>query len=259
MIHTPGETHHTAGKLRLLWIVDHESPLPGTPLNTEKGWVPGLSVTGSIMRDVGSLQNVYLWGRFSWMKGNTNYWNCCEPPAVDGATVSDWDFRLGKGFSMGQNAMLTPYFGIGTNSWTRIITEPEFREVYSHDYAGGGLLLQYSPAPRLVLSANGLVGTAFASSMTFTPLPGGVGGIGQTYTLGNKVVYMAGGSADYAFNDHWHGNVGIDYTHFAYGQSPISPIDGSVEPNSTTSYLTLSVGLGYSFYGGGGGPALVTK
>ena len=37
----------------------------GTPLDTEKGWVPGFSATGSLMNNVGSICNVYLMGRFT--------------------------------------------------------------------------------------------------------------------------------------------------------------------------------------------------
>jgi hypothetical protein len=67
----------------------------------------------------------------------------------------------------------------------------------------------------------------------------------QTYTLGSKLMYMAGGSIDYAFDRHWHANVGVEYVHFQYGQSPLTNF--SLEPNSTTSYLTLSIGAGFGW------------
>jgi hypothetical protein len=221
----------------------------GPSLDSEKGWVPGLSATGSLMRDVGRIQNVYLWGRFSWVDGNTHYWASGGPVTsnTDGATVYDFDFRLGKGFILNPKVMLTPYLGIGRNSWTRLLNGPfGYKEVYSHDYAGSGLLLQYSPAPRWVLSANGLIGGAFNSSMTASQTITNFPGLFATYPLGNKVVYMAGGSVDYAVTEHWHGNAGIDYVHFAYGQSPVNA-GGFLEPNSTTNYVKLSVGLGYAW------------
>lgn len=235
---------------------EYLSSAPGTPLDKETGWVPGLAVTGSAMFDstpnsaVGC--NTYLWGRFTWMDGNTQYYGALiggpygSLIQTDGAKVADLDFRIGKGFGVSPNVMLTPYFGIGTNSWTRLLTGPSgYQEIYGHDYAGGGLLLQWSPAPRWVLSANGLVGYAFNSSMTASPIPGGAAIPLTTFTLGNNLVYMAGGAVDYAFTDHWHGNVGIDYSYFAYSQSP--PVGGLLEPNSKTSYLTLSAGLGFAW------------
>lgn len=222
----------------------------GPPLDSEKGWVPGLSVTGSWMGNLANVCNLYVMGSFTWMKGHTNYWASGGPVLanVDGATVYDFDFRFGKGFDfLGPNTMVTPYFGIGTNSWTRLLAGVSgYQEIYSHDYAGVGLLLQYAPAPHLVLSANGLVGKAFNSSMTASQTITFFPGLFATYPLGNKMTYMAGASADYAFTEHWHGNIGIDYTYFAYGQSPVNA-GGFFEPNSATSYVTVSAGLGYAW------------
>ena len=223
----------------------------GTPLDSEKGWVPGFSVTGSLMNNIGSLCNVYLMGRFTWVEGNTQYWASGGPvtSSTDNATVNNADFRLGKGFSLGPNAMLTPFVGGGTNWWDRFLTGPfGYDEKYSHGYVGGGAMLQFSPAARWVLSVDGLVGETIASSMATSTTPGGSPVIfPQTYTLGSKLMYVVGGSIDYAFSQHWHANVGVEYVHFAYGQSPVSPIDGSLEPNSTTSYLSLSVGAGFGW------------
>jgi opacity protein-like surface antigen len=223
----------------------------GTPLDTEKGWVPGLSVTGSLMRDVGSLCHLYLMGRFSWVDGHTNYWASGGPVTsnVDGARVDSWDFRLGKGFDIGPNMMLTPYVGAGTRWWNRLLNGPfGYDEVYKHGYAGGGLLFQVSPISKLVLSADGLVGSTFDASMTASLVPGGttIAGLASTYPLGQKAIYMAGGSADWAFTTLLHGNVGIEYTHFAYGQSPANAA-GFLEPNSRTSTVTVSAGLGLAF------------
>jgi hypothetical protein len=223
----------------------------GIPLDSEKGWVPGFSVTGSLMNNIGSFCNVYLMGRFTWLDGNTQYWASGGPTLLntDGAQVNNTDFRLGKGFSVGPNSMLTPYFGVGTNWWDRTLTGPfGYDEKYTHGYVGGGLLVQVSPAPRWVLSADGLVGSTVDSGMTTSTTPGGSTGIfPQTYRLGSKLMYIVGGSVDYAISRHWHANVGVEYSHFQYGQSPASIFDGSLEPNSTTSYLLVSVGAGFGW------------
>ena len=132
----------------------------GVPLDGEKGWLPGLRATGSYMEEMGPICNTYVSASFSWANGHTNYWASGGPTLsnVDGATVENTDFRLGQGFSIGPNWMITPYLGGGSRWWDRLLTGPfGYNEVYKHEYAGVGLLVQYSPAPGWVLSANGLV------------------------------------------------------------------------------------------------------
>jgi hypothetical protein len=221
----------------------------------EHGWLPGLTVTGSWMGDLAGIHNLYVWGAGSWSKGNVNYSAGNGQTLVNGAEIWNADFRFGKGFDISKTVMLTPYIGVGGNWWSRNITGPGgYHEDYSHGYAGGGLLLQFVPVSRMVVSVNGLVGSTFSSSMT-SSLNGGFPITPQTYTLGNKVMYNAGISLDYAFTQQLHGNVGFDYQHFNYGQSPVSQIDFTLEPASRTDYYTVKAGLGYSFYA----PAIVAK
>jgi len=54
-------------------------PPLGQPFNSEKGWVPGVSLTGSWMGNLGPIANVYAWGRGSYYSGETDYW---APPAA---------------------------------------------------------------------------------------------------------------------------------------------------------------------------------
>lgn len=230
----------------------------GVPLDGEKGTLPGVRVTGSAMGQIGSICNVYLSGSFSYTNGHTNYWASAGPTLtnVDGARVDDFDFRLGKGFNVGPQGMITPFIGAGSRWWDRLLTGPfGYNEVYQHDYAGGGLLLQYALVPGLVLSADGLIGRTFNASELSTLTPGGAAGIcvNCTFQLGASNIYKVGASVDYAITGHVHANAGIDYTHFEYGQSPVVPFGGGafLEPNSKTSDTTISVGLGYSWYGDG--------
>jgi hypothetical protein len=67
------------------------------------------------------------------------------------------------------------------------------------------------------------------------------------FDLGGANIWKAGGSIDYAFTNRIHGNVGVDYTEFTYGQSPVG-IGGFFEPHSRTEDWTLRIGAGYSFY-----------
>jgi hypothetical protein len=77
---------------------------------------------------------------------------------------------------------LTPYFGIGYYDWQRAVNTGE---EYSHGYAGVGLLAQWNPVARLVLSAHGLVGGTFGSQIDIHTIPGPGGIIGSTLALGH--------------------------------------------------------------------------
>jgi hypothetical protein len=214
----------------------------------EHAWLPGLSVTGSWMGDLAGIHNLHVLGSGTWLKGNTNYSAGDGSTAKNGAEIWNADFRLGKGFDISANTMLTPYLGAGGNWWSRNLVGPGgYREDYKHGYAGAGLLFQVAPVSRLVVSVNGLVGSTFSASMV-SSRNGGFPITPQTYTLGNTIMYDAGISLDYAFTHQFHGNVGFDYQHFGYGQSPVSAIDFTVEPKSRTDYYTVKAGLGYSFY-----------
>jgi hypothetical protein len=72
-----------------------------TPLDSERGWVPGISMSGSVMKDWG-VENLYLYGEFGWAKGYTNYvgslsgGNYGDLRQTDGAEIFNEDFRVGK-------------------------------------------------------------------------------------------------------------------------------------------------------------------
>jgi hypothetical protein len=52
---------------------------------------------GSAMFNVGSVCNVYVFGRASYFSGNTNYWEATGPRTTHSSIWED-DFRVGKGF-----------------------------------------------------------------------------------------------------------------------------------------------------------------
>jgi hypothetical protein len=221
-------------------------------LDSETGnWIPGVSVTGSWMGTFYGL-HPYAWGRFTWIDGTTDYAAAAGPVTknTDGARIQDEDFRLGLGFDLARNIMLTPYAGIGWHQWGRNLSGPfGYHEDYSNGYAGGGLLLQVAPVSGLVLSVNGLVGSTFDASMTASQTINPVLPFSSlsAFNLGSTMIEMAGGSADYAVSSLVHVNTSVDYTHFGYGQSPPQTIFGILEPTSRTSNLTVRVGLGIAF------------
>jgi len=233
--------------------LDYLESSGSTPLDSERGWQPGLSVTGSVMTDIG-LSNLYLYGSLSWNKGNSNYvgafngGNYGDLRQRDNAEIYNEDFRIGKGVAIDDSFMLTPYIGLGARQWRRDVTgSGGYREDYSHGYVGGGLLMQYSPGPGWVVGLNGLIGSTFSAAMKTTATAGGAAITPQTYKLGNSAIYMVGASVDRAITDTVHANVSVDYTNFKYGRSAVSSIDSTYEPDSRTSTVALKVGLGFAF------------
>jgi hypothetical protein len=232
----------------------------GIPIDSEKGWVHGISGTASAMFNLGSICNVYVLGRISYFKGDTDYWQNVGPIGQSGAKIIEGDFRLGKGFNVAPNVMLTPYFGGGLRRWDRDVCASGacqaggYHEHYEHGYLGGGLLAQISPVSRLVLSLSGLVGRTLDSEINGHAVPGGAAGIIPFHaSLGNSTIYKVESSADFAFTSHIHGNVGVEYTNFKYGESApfvFTAAGGTaVEPDSKTSNVTIRVGLGIAFGG----------
>lgn len=233
--------------------MDYLESSGSTPLDSERGWMPGMSISASVMQDWG-VDNLYLYGQFSWHKGKTTYVGAYiggtygDLRQSDGAEIYNEDFRIGKGFELNDAVMLTPYLGLGARQWGRTISNPGgYHEDYSHGYVGGGMMAQFAPVPGWVISVNGMVGSTFAANMRTTRTAGGAAITPQNYKLGNAAIYMAGISFDNALTDTVHLNFGVDYTNFNYGRSAVSAIDSTYEPDSRTSQVALKVGLGFAF------------
>ena len=120
-------------------------------------------------------------------------------------------------------------------------------------YWGVGLLGQISPVSRLVLSLSGLVGHTVGSEINGNAVTGGFPIVPFNASLGNSAIYKVETSADFAFTPTIHGNVGVEYTHFRYGESaPFVFTAGgntAIEPDGRTSNVTVRVGLGIAFGG----------
>jgi hypothetical protein len=235
-------------------------------LDTEKGWVPGGGVSLSLMRNW-FVSNFYFNAQYSYLNGQTSYvgsnvYDLRAAPvtglygsvrAKDGAIVNDADFRVGKGFNLQPNFMVTPYLGVGYHDWERRVNGGE---EYSNGYVGGGLLLQWAPFSGVVLSAHGLAGTTFASHIdvasygdtSAVPARTAIYGItGFSGDLGDSAIYRVGASGDYAVTRNIHVSAGVEWVEFKYGESAI--YYHYYEPNSSTRNTILKVGVGYAFGG----------
>ena len=207
---------------------------PGATYATENGNVPGFALSASVMQNLW-LGNDYIEAEYSHDNGHTNYTGGTpygSRAGEAGATLSDYHLRYGKGFAMNNQFMLTPYGEVGSHEW-----DSSAEGNFTNDYFGAGVLAQYSPINKLVLSGNALVGHTFNGSTT------GASGVAGYSALGSSNLYRVGLSADYALSKSLHANAGVDYTSFNYGAGAM----GSGVPNSLTDYTTYKVGLGYAF------------
>ncbi|NNM79771.1 MAG: hypothetical protein HKM01_04890 [Gallionella sp.] len=223
--------------------------LYGTPtgtLDTETGGVPGYAISISTMKDWW-LGNDYIAAEYDHSSGNTTYTGAFQGGVfgsvvgTSSATLVNYSGRYGKGFTLNNEVMLTPYLELGSHQWDRGVNAGE---TYTHNYYGIGALAQYSPVSKLVLSANALYGATYGSYIKVN------GPFGFSGGLGDSPLNKLGVAADYAFTQNFHGNVGVDYTSFKYGMSSVYPLGGGLltwEPDSKTSYTAVKVGVGYAF------------
>lgn len=221
------------------------------PLDEERGWVPGVTLGISEMQDVG-VKNLYASAQLSFSQGHTKYIGASlfggggfgSIVAKTGTIVVDSDFRIGEGFNVSDNAMLTPFVGFGTHYWDRQINAGE---KYAHDYIGAGLMAQISPLPATVLTGYGLIGTSLGSHISVAAISTTIPGFDSR--LANSVMFKFGASADYALTPQLHVSAGFDLVSYSYGASkPVAVPGGAInEPNSKTTNTTANIGLGYGF------------
>lgn len=229
-----------------------ERSAAGVRYDSERGWLPGLAISASVMENWG-VDDLYLFGQFKWVNATTTYTGAYiggtygDLVQKSGASTVNVDFRVGKGFAIFDGTMLTPYAGLGWRNWTRTLTGAGgYREDYRHGYFGAGAMVQYAPVEHWVIGLSGLVGRTFSAEMATTPTPGGAAVPADKFRLGASTLFMAGASVDYAMTSHAHVGAGVDYVGHRYGASAAN-IYGMYEPDSRTDEVTMKVGLGYSF------------
>ncbi|HEY5995143.1 MAG TPA: hypothetical protein VIU46_11170 [Gallionellaceae bacterium] len=216
-------------------------------LDTEHGPVPGVALSITVME---APENLYFRAEYDHSSGHTHYVGSYiggtygSVVGITGVTMSNYGARIGMGFGVHSHFMLTPYLEMGGHEWSRQVN---YGETYVHSHLGAGLLAQFSPGAKLVLSADAMRGRTIGSYIHVNsgPLMKGFSG-----PLGNSAIYRIGIAADYAFSPNIHGNISMDYMHFKYGMSAAYSVGGGFvawEPDSKTWYTTTKLGLGIAF------------
>jgi len=227
---------------------------PGTFVDGEKGWAYGAGLKGSVMTNW-IVDNFYFMAEGSYQKGTLSY---MQGPALGvvfqnhNAEFDDFDLRVGKGFAVSPNAMITPFAEYGYHRWVRSVNNGE---TYQHQYAGAGVMVQVAPVERLVWSVSGMVGSTFDAQLDVAAIPAagivGITGLG----LGSDLIWKVGTGLDFAITPAWHVSGEATYTEFKYGASATVPQLGpGYEPNSTSKVWTVKLGVGYSW--GAPGPVV---
>ncbi|MDD4616359.1 MAG: hypothetical protein PHW76_04480 [Alphaproteobacteria bacterium] len=152
------------------------------------------------------------------------------------------DGKIGKGIELSKSVMLTPYFDVGFRYWSRDLET--FVEKYQHLETLLGLMAQWSPTQRVVLTTYGAAGVQFLGNMH---------ALDRDFEPGSAGVYKAGAKVGFNLTKRWELFTALDYDYFRYTASDpvgpsLSPSDPTMipyEPGSYTSETTWRVGLAY--------------
>ncbi len=240
-------------------LMNYQEHITPGPSDTESGWMPGFAVKYSLMGDYfQSLpSNIYFAVHYQFNSGNINYKGALQTgtpyDSTDNATTNRVLARLGKGFVLTDQFMLTPYLAGGYQSWNRDLKGPHgYTEDYNAGLVGAGAMLQYAASQRLVLGANlemlavidGGMTAHYPISVIYAP----------TQSFGTSGEEKVGASADYRLDHSWHLYGGLSYTHFNYTGSSGSylfydsiPIATYREPLSSTNLFSIDAGIAYQF------------
>lgn len=221
-------------------------------LDTETGGVPGFMISAAVSKNL-IFKGDYLGVDFSKTNGNTNYvgsyqgGNYGDLRTTSSANTTDLAVRYGKSFDVSKEASITPYAEFGYHEWGRGVNSGE---TYTHKHYGVGVLAQYSPMQKLVLSANAMIGNTLDSSISVNAIDTRVSAFSEG--LGNSTITKFGVAADYAFTKSLHGQVGLNRTSFDYGAGVAVNNTGTSggkmwEPSSSTTLINTEIGLGYAF------------
>jgi len=151
--------------------------------------------------------------------------------------------RVGKGFgNLPESAMITPFIGFGGHRWVRDSSQTDapygYLEVYKHQFAQAGLLLQGALAHRLVGSLELDAGQTFGAQIDAPAL-------GFSAKLGSDRVLGASARLDYAIGWNWHAGLEVRETNFRYKASQV--LNNMFEPDSNTNQGAALLTIGYGF------------
>lgn len=226
----------------------------GFSLDKENGWFPGGGVEINKLVNIGGplpLDDIYLHFDGGAASGTTHYngalQNGTPLQSTTNTTTLDFNGRLGKAFAIsldGQHStdmMLTPYIEVGYHRWDRELKgSAGYNETYDNYQTSLGVLGQFSPIDRWVVSATMSLGTTWDGNVSTN-----LAGVGN-FSLGNHAIAKGSLGVDYRITDRWSVNSKATVQYFGYGKSPVNS-SGFYEPDSTTDLYGFQIGAGFAF------------
>lgn len=221
------------------------------PPDSESGFTPGFGVGGSVLVP-SAFTNIDLYSALSYQfnAGNLNYdghylVSGLPVTATDNAVFNNVNARLGLGFPLAGGSMeLIPYVSLGYQSWNRNINNPGIvgtDEFYSAGMAGGGLKLDIPITATIVASGSAELLGMFGTHISLNSI-----GIG--FDMGNSGQERVSLGVDDALSGPLHLQASANVSHFNYaGSKPSYASYGYYEPTSTTTQVSINLGVSYSF------------
>lgn len=221
----------------------------GLTFDTESGWMPSFDAGLTWLTapsDKWWWSNIYLHTDIQATVGDTHYSGALNtiPPTPIQSTTHDQIYtvsgRFGRSFTLADGIMLTPTGDLGFRAWQRKLTGTGgYVEHYNNGEFMGGLLLQASPIPKLVLSLSGEGGTTFSPYLKTS--------IAGTLNPGTSAIWKFQGKIGYAITPKFEVTTSAGLQGFGFKQSPVNQF-GAYEPSSYTHQLTIMGGLAYHLY-----------
>jgi hypothetical protein len=222
----------------------------GLNIDSERGTMPALAGGFSYLD---RYTNVYLamdadgaWGKLRY-DGGTLFTG--RSVTMDTEVESTWSahYRTGYAFEVGPSVMLIPLVQIGYRQWNRNLSSIQW-ESYHNWTVTGGLLAQYAPLRRLVLSLRGELGESFGGRLKARDeaFPDFLRTL--NFDLGNELTWNVEAKAGYMVSSRWEVFTRVAFDRLEYGRSEDEPIPGAFfEPNSHTDTITTQIGGAYRF------------
>jgi hypothetical protein len=220
------------------------------PQDTENGGLLGIkagvsALTPSSLNAIG-LPDLYTGIEYDFSAGFLDYHGNLQTQGYPAYRANDTDYyntaivRLGLGAPVRGGLELIPYVAGGYQNWYRNVGGPAGNdEFYQSGLIGGGIKLDLSAGPMLMLSA---------SAESLATIGAGVSVPSQNFSgdFGSSAEERVSLDADYRINNAWHAFAGLGITHYEYTGSK-SDAFGTYEPLSTTFQINSLFGIAYGF------------
>jgi hypothetical protein len=237
-------------------LIAYREYVGGGVQDSEHGWIPGVGVNASLIRDTLGIKNFLLNVSYDFNTGSSNH----RSKSLTGGSPlayaapfrsNDISFGIGKGFLPTSRLLVAPQVGFEYREWLRKLPEAllAIRENYTFWAPGAALNVNYNALHVLVLKAR--VGAEYTVSPTNATIGNPARQVPNlTLALGNRPVWQAELGADWAITSSVHAFADVAYSHFGFGRSATTSFGNGgteSEPSSVTDLARVHLGLAWSF------------